>query len=418
MRRDLIRSEALENRRLTWLGEAVITFPIGARIFCLLGAAIFVLIIAVLLLGSFTEKIHISGSLQPSLALVEVLASKPGVVVEQRVKEGAPVRAGEILFVVSTELSLPVGEIARGSSAEVLSTVQRLGRLVGEQAQATSAVNEIANRKMAEGVKRAEQELEQLATEIELQKSQVQIAEQAYAIYRQIRDQGFISDLGLNKSKTELLTQQAKLISLGREKTRLLKEIETARDDVRIGSWKAVADQLASRRDLAAVKKDEIAVSAQREFAVVAPCDGKITSVNIRVGQQTGTQVLAAIIPTGSRMEGVAWVQSDLAPFLAKGQRASLKFTAFPYQRYGQMQGKILEVSRSETHESALRSDRPERENISTYRVRVELDSQVMTTADGVIPLGSGLNFDAAVHLIKRPLYEMFLPNSMQLRSK
>ncbi|MFO0215664.1 MAG: hypothetical protein ACK511_06535, partial [Burkholderiales bacterium] len=85
------------------IGEVVLYRPLSFAWLTLVSLVFASAIIAFLALASYTRKEVASGYLTPSKGKVRVLTPLVGKVTERRVTEGAQVRAGDVLFVVSAE---------------------------------------------------------------------------------------------------------------------------------------------------------------------------------------------------------------------------------------------------------------------------------------------------------------------------
>jgi len=87
--------------------------------------------------------------------------------------------------------------------------------------------------------------------------------------------------------------------------------------------------------------------------------------------------------------------------FLREGQTAKLKFAAFPYQRYGVIQGTLEYISPA-TKPSA-QTKQP------VYEGRVALERDHYKVADTKVPLRYGMTASAEVVVRERRLIDMAL---------
>ena len=127
------------------------------------------------MLASYTRKEVATGYLTPSKGKVRVLTPLVGKITERRVAEGAQVRAGDVLFVVSAEReSLEGGATLEAAAAELQN---RRTSLVGEKEKqlALAKMNEAAliSRREKVGL-----ELQQLRDEIATQRERVHRSEE------------------------------------------------------------------------------------------------------------------------------------------------------------------------------------------------------------------------------------------------
>lgn len=89
-----------------------------------------------------------------------------------------------------------------------------------------------------------------------------------------------------------------------------------------------------------------------------------------------------------------------------------LRYPAFPYQKFGQKRGRVLEISRSGTAASELTNRLGRTISEPLYRVLVALDQQSVTAYGKVESLRAGMMVDADILLDRRrlvlePLFRM-----------
>src|SRR5690606_30008229 len=114
--------------------------------------------------------------------------------------------------------------------------------------------------------------------------------------------------------------------------------------------------------------------------------------------------ILATIVPRDEPLEAEAWVSNLDAGRIAHGAPVKLKLAAFPYQRYGLLEGSVR-------HLSADATERPEPGHAGGvglyYRAMVRIETP---PAGGVAPdrrrLASGMQLSAEIHLGTRTLLE------------
>jgi membrane fusion protein len=87
-----------------------------------------------------------------------------------------------------------------------------------------------------------------------------------------------------------------------------------------------------------------------------------------------------------------------------------LRYSAFPYQRFGEYPGTVMTVSDAALNpdevQSLLAGGSPENQTGPFYRVVVEPDSQVVNIMDENHLLPASMQVQAYVLLDRRPLYQ------------
>jgi hemolysin D len=107
--------------------------------------------------------------------------------------------------------------------------------------------------------------------------------------------------------------------------------------------------QLDAERRQVRLKEDLVkAMSRNEQKVLVAPVAGTVQQLAITtVGQVVGAgQVLLTIVPTGKPIEVEALVLNKDIGFVDIGQRVVVKVEAFPFTRYGTIEGIVTRVSR------------------------------------------------------------------------
>lgn len=127
---------------------------------------------------------------------------------------------------------------------------------------------------------------------------------------------------------------------------------------------------------------------------------------------QAGSQLLS-IVPTDESLEAEVLVKNEDVAFVRVGQRVQVKLAAYPYTRYGMLEGKVIRVSpdASEVSASDNGQQRPDGkfEINSTYRARVALENQFLIHDGKQLVLMPGLQVSAEVHLGKRSVLAYLL---------
>ncbi len=175
------------------------------------------------------------------------------------------------------------------------------------------------------------------------------------------------------------------------------KEIASAEEKLRlqVQTARLVADA-AARIRFENIDKDNF-------LLIVSPVDGVITDVT---STQPGDKVqanapLGGIAPKDARpILKIEIAENDRA-FLREGLPVKLKFNAFPYQRYGLIDGTLEFIS------PATKPAQPNKQ--PAYEGRVALSRDHFTIADTSYPLRYGMNATAEIVVRERRLIDLAL---------
>ena len=214
-------------------------------------------------------------------------------------------------------------------------------------------------------------------------------AENAYRVA-----QSKLTELGA-RQKQQMVDAQNTLVRSGEQLDTLrlqydaaTKEIDDTEKKLRLQLDTARAEaEAASRISFENIDKDNF-------LLIVAPASGVITDLT---STQPGDKVLAntplgGIAPSGARaIVETEIVESDRA-FLREGLPVKLKFSAFPYQRYGVINGTLEYVAPAT--KLSPQSKQP------VYEARVSLERDYYQVAEAKYPLRYGMT--AAVEIVVR----------------
>jgi len=404
--RPLFRSEALEHVTARQYGTVILASPISHRFLTALFVGIALCIVAFFILFSTTRKAHASGVLLPTTGVIRVTPKQGGIVTGKRVKEGEAVRAGQVMFILSSERS-------SGSSA---STEKKISVLL--ERQLTSLRSELKQSELqgAQRIAAAQQRARAIAAEgehaqgqIELQKRRVSLAEQAFERYSELESTKYISSAQLQDKQGELFDQRQRLADLERlhaGSQRELAAVQAELNDLRLQAQREVS---ALDRNASTLEQNLTENEARREILVRAPVDGVVAALSGEVGQTIAAgSTLASVLPQGARLEAEIYVPSRSIGFVKPGMQVLLRYQAYSYQKFGQCRARVREVADT----SMLPQELGLPQNAATeplYRIRLALDSQTIQAYGKHLPLKSGMVVDASIHLDHRRLYEWIL---------
>lgn len=292
------------------------------------------------------EVVTVQGQLESIGGTVEVKTPAGGRVAEVLFKDGDLVKQGQLLVKFDTR-----------QAADEKATLTRLIAL--EQRELASRLETIASQQ--ETLKGREAVLEQkLSTKTtitnELQKLVSQGGFQKLQLLEQ-QDQVF----ELRKQLSEVKEQQGQLLLQA--------------DQTRLETRKSI-DQMRNR-----LKQAELQLQYQN---VVAPVTGVVFDPQARQEGvlQAGERILSLVPQAGLYAE--VFVPNKDIGFVKPGQEAKVRVDAFPFTRYGELSGKVIQIGAD-----ALPPDQAM--NYYRFPVKLQLDRSYLETQGSKIPLQSGM---------------------------
>jgi HlyD family secretion protein len=121
------------------------------------------------------------------------------------------------------------------------------------------------------------------------------------------------------------------------------------------------------------------------------------------------------LVPQNEDMLAEVWVSNQDVGFVRPGQDVKIKLTAFTFQKYGMLEGKVRQVSADATEAPSpnTRSDaltgRDRPMGPLTYRASVTLKTQSLTADGEKYALAPGMQVAAEINLGTRTVLEYVL---------
>ncbi|AZD74452.1 HlyD family secretion protein [Pseudomonas chlororaphis subsp. aurantiaca] len=417
----LFRREALEAQQTNWLGDIVLVRPISFTFLTSLAAAMAVLVMAFFFFGSYTKRSTISGQLVPVSGQVKVHVPQAGIVSEKFVHEGQAVKRGDPLLRISSERygadAGPVQanisrqlEDRRDSLRDELDKVRRLQ--LDERDSLTSKVASLQS------------ELATLGQQTGSQRRLVELSSDAAQRYQGLMEKGYISMDQLQQRQAELLGQRQTLQGLDRERTVLQQQLTERRNELAGLEARQANQQAEIQRQLSALEQTLAESEAKRTLLITAPETGVATAVLAEVGQTVdSSRPLLSIVPADTPLQAELYAPSKSIGFIKPGDSVLIRYQAYPYQKFGQYQGRVRSISRTSVSFAELASmvgGMPGlgQDGEQLYRLQVSLDKQMVTAYGQPRPLQSGMLLDADVLQDTRRLYEWVLEPLYSLTGK
>lgn len=135
---------------------------------------------------------------------------------------------------------------------------------------------------------------------------------------------------------------------------------------------------------------------------LVSPIDGIVQQLDIHTvgGVVTPAQQLMMVVPREDKLEIEAWVQNKDIGFVDPEQDVEIKIEAFPFTRYGLIDGKVISLSK----------DAVPLENVGyVYAARVSMARSSINIGNKVVELSPGMNVTVEVKTGKRRVIEFIL---------
>ena len=402
----LFREQAIEHVKARQYGTVILATPVSHRVLTSVFVAIALCILAFFVLFSTTRKAHAMGVLLPTSGVIRVTPVQTGIITDKRVREGQTVKAGQVMFVLSSERSGASRESAEKKISVLLERQLLSLRTELKQSEMQGMQRIAAARRRARDLA---VESERTLLQIGLQKNRVSLAEQSFKRFAELEATKFISSAQLQDKQGELIDQRQRLADLERVHAASQRELAAAEADLTDLELQTQRERGALGRNLSSLEQTLTENEARREILVRAPVNGVVTAIAAEIGQTLApSSTLASVLPEGAQLEAEIYVPSRSIGFVKPGMLVLLRYQAYPYQKFGQYRARVREVADTSMLPQELGLPQsPSSEPI--YRIRLTLDSQTITAYGKPLPLKSGMVIDSSIHLDHRRLYEWIL---------
>ena len=122
--------------------------------------------------------------------------------------------------------------------------------------------------------------------------------------------------------------------------------------------------------------------------------------------------VLLTLVPQDEPLQAEVFVRNEDAGFVHEGQRVKVKLAAYPFQKYGMLEGTVTHLGPDASDRGGRAGDTERgigRSTFSGYRALVALDVQALEREGAKLRLSAGMQVVAEVHQGERSVLEFLL---------
>lgn len=414
----LFRREAVEHQNDTALGEIIIPTSAGFTISALLTLCLLALIFIFLSSNQYTRKAHLSGIIMPSSGLIKVIPQYAGYVTALKVSEGEHVAAGSPLYRIS-------GEHYDGQGGGMLAAIRLSLNTQYQMLDSQQRLETRDNSQQQQGIRQRlislEPQLQSAQERLTQAEHQAQLSVSVMSRFRNLVSRHYVSDIeyqqrqmAVSAANENVEEQRLVLLQLRAAK-------ETAENELEHLTSVGESRRKELDRQLQGIRQQQVELAGQENFMLTAPVSGTVAAILVKEGQPVrAAEPVMTLVPDNARLQVELYATSQNAGFIQPGQRVALRFSAFPYQKFGVQYGTILDISRTTLTPSDLLSVSPVtwKENEGHYRVIVEPEKIFIQAYGRQEPLRPGMTLEGDVGLDTRYLWEWLTEPLWSLKGK
>jgi hemolysin D len=373
------------------------------------------------------------GRLVPITFTKVVQPAEPGVVLDILVKDGDGVKAGQTLLRLDARLAqtelLGIGrdvtikrmslrrieaELADRPFVLLATDPANLAAQIEAQFRARRQSYLDSQAQENEALNRIKADLASAKQVLSKLRQTVPIYRQSAEAYDQLLKEGFVGEVAANEKKREFVEREQDFKAQE-------SNVESLLAGIAGGERKLAAIRSTYRSQL---ENERIDTTTQlnrssQEFdkstiksgllEIKAPNDGIVKDLAVTTRGavvQAGT-LLMNIVPGDEPLQAEVLLSNEDVGFIAVGQKAQIKIAAYPFQKYGLLEGKVALVGAdSSDPKQQQQTQQPQ----LTYRALVSLTSQTLHSPDGSkLAMTPGMLVSAEIHQGKRTVMEYLL---------
>jgi len=363
--------------------------------------------------GRLDIVVSASGQFTPDARVKVIQPAITGVVREIHVRDGERVEAGQLLMKLDTTQAAADADKARSAKLDAELAAARANALLAaqhdNQTPVVSPVDGAPDARMKEAQRQAEgawiayrnqidsaqaelnkrqAELDSTRAEIAKLEATAPLARQQADAYQALVSKQYVARTDYLDKEQNALDKQHELASQRSHAKELAAGIAEQRADIESAVSKFRHEQLdeleKDTQQATQSRNDEIkAQTRQGLLSLTAPVAGTVQQLSVHTlgGVVTTAQSLMEIVPDDALEIEAKLLNKDVG-FVEVGQRAAVKIEAFPYTRYGYLNGTVTQVSNDATQDKKLGLTFPVRIRVDTNRIKV--DNRWITLTPGM----------------------------------
>jgi membrane fusion protein len=405
----LFRPESLKARQVAWLGRPALALGLPTRaitIVVLLLAAVAASLIA---FGSYARRINLRGVVVPQSGLVKISAPTGGWIQSINVADGQEVAEGAILYHVNVDTTTSNGDLQQTIIRAL--TTDRAG--LGQEIARKNRIRDEQDGMLGNKLDNLNAQIAQMGVQIATESGFEQNLQQEFKRTSTLASQGLSTRNETDVRKQAWMAAKDRVEELKSTQMRLQAELIDTRYQLATNDLQTGNDIDALSGKVSEIDQQIASSEARHSIEIRAPAAGTVTAVIGHPGQlvAAGSPMLT-IVPKNARMRAELLAPSSAIGFIHARERVLLRYSAFPYQKFGQYWGTVVDLSHAALPQQELNSlleDTSQKASGTLYRVSVEPDTQFVSIYGKDEQIPASMIVEAFVLLDKRPLYQWIL---------
>ncbi len=409
-RPSLFRSQALRARELAWQGRPALALGLPAAFTTLASLALAAATAALVTFGSYARRVDMQGAILPSSGVIAISAPSPGWIKNLAVREGEPVDKDAPLYTLDLDTDTKDG----GTQQQIIKVLTAEREMLVQQIERKTRMSEETRQELRDKIENLKAQIDQLSEQITTQQSFFTPINKEYNLFVDLvaRHNASLNELATRRQ--EWMQSQTKLQETESSGLRLKSELNDAQYQLATLEITTSDDTDALKTKIVDIDEKLANTEARRSIEIRAPEAGVVTAIVAHPGQVVGSNApMLKIVPQPAAMQAELLAPSSAVGFIHQGERVLLRYSAFPYQKFGEYGGTVVNVSDAalspEEVQSLVAGAPPLSPAGPYYRVIVKPDSQLVNVYGERRALPASMQVQAYALLDRKPLYQWIL---------
>jgi membrane fusion protein len=373
------------------------------------------LVVVFLTQASFSRKETVVGWLEPTAGVVRVYPQSEGRLARILVGDGEHVSKGQPLAVINGDRILSDGQHLE---ALLLDEYDIQKQALQRQLQRSGELSTNRQQDLLERLAAARDELRWLENQQETQEKRQAIMDKRLGKLNLLKQRGHVTESEIDlvhEQRLELTAELQQFAIQHRRQLALIAQLQMQQKELPTSTAND-RDQLLL--ELSNLSQEIARLRGTRAYILKATIEGTVSAVRLKVGQRANpNRALLSLLPRESGLVAQLLVPVRSAGFLQTGQSLTIRYDAFPHQKFGTYTGVIRSVATT----ASLPEDNgtlPLSLSEPVYRVRAELDASQISAYGSHFPLKAGMTLSADIQLERRSLVQWLLDPLYSLRGR
>jgi membrane fusion protein len=408
--RSLFRAESLRGRELAWQGRAVLALGLPTGVTTVSSVALAAAAVALIMFGGYSRRVDMDGTVLPSTGVIAISAPSPGRIEMLAVQEGETVEKGATLYTLDLDTATKDG----GAQQRIIDAQIGGREMLQREIERKARMSEQTERELREKIEALKSQKNQLREQITMQNGLVTKLANDYTQFSRLAERHIVALSELNTRQQAWMQGLARLQDLETNNIRLQGELKEAQYQLATTAHTRTDENDALKTKILEIEEKLANSEAHRLIEIRAPEDGVVTAIVAHVGQTVGAgSPMLKIVPRHAPMQAELLAPSSAVGFINKGKRVLLRYSAFPYQKFGEYWGTVAAISQAamsaDEVKGLLGAEPASKQTGPFYRVIVNPDSQFARVYGEERPLPASMRVQAYALLDRRQLYEWIL---------